>query len=202
VARELLVERLQRELLALRLGQARLELDQLGAGVALPILRLARHAARLPRVGLDVAQPARQLLLGGVDALASAAERRMAQRSSQVVRRRGREFSGACPCGWLLSCVSSWLLSMAREAKYATSASAVSSSPGPATTSSGMPTSRARSATRAWLTKSGLAASRGTPSSVMRLSRLAVDDTVSASTSPRSHAAMSGAMSACGNIRR
>src|SRR5262249_56162429 len=52
VARKLLVKRFERELLALGLGEARLELRELGPGFALRLFRLARHAARLPGVGL------------------------------------------------------------------------------------------------------------------------------------------------------
>jgi len=70
VARQLLVQRFQRELLALRFGEARFELRHLELRVAHAVLRLARDRARLARVVLDVAQPSGELFLRRADAVA------------------------------------------------------------------------------------------------------------------------------------
>ena len=56
-ARQFLVERLERHLLVLGFDQLRLELDELGLGLAHGLLRLARRRAGITTVGVAVAQP-------------------------------------------------------------------------------------------------------------------------------------------------
>src|SRR5205823_1708353 len=93
VARQLLVERLQGELLALRFGQARLELAQLDLRLALRFLRLARYRARLARVVLDQAQAPGELLLRRADALARIEPEHRGERRREDDREQEQQWS-------------------------------------------------------------------------------------------------------------
>ena len=93
-------------------------------------------------------------------------------------------------------------VSQARPWKYATSRSSTAASAGPETTTSRAPCSRARAATRACGTNSGVAARRGAPTSVTKFFSPSDDETVTARTPPRCQSASSGAGSVFAGARR
>src|SRR6185436_7019863 len=116
---------------------------------------LARHRARLARVALHFAQPPRDLLLRRADALARVEPEERGERRRERDGRQGEHELQARrarrPGRRGLR------RNLAHEPlKYATSASIISSSPGPPILTSRAPRRRAACAMRGWETKSGL----------------------------------------------
>ena len=118
VARQFLVERLQRDLLVLRFGQPRLERADLGLRLAQRLLGLPPERARLAAFGLDVVQALGELLLRRADAAAGIQPERRDDRREHhqrdgkyalpaCARRRhagGEPGAKARPCSSVLSC--------------------------------------------------------------------------------------------------
>src|SRR5439155_1391413 len=155
VARQLLVERLEGQLLALRLREPRFELPDLRLRLPQQLLRLARGRARLAHVALDIAQPARELFLRAADALARIEPEQCRQPRREDHRDEGQKRKPRALDGSFLHRLVHREIYLAGR-KYATRRSSISSSLAPPTFASPRPRRLASAATRRCGTKSGV----------------------------------------------